>query len=355
MDNNKKLVKYTPKDSVFLFLFILLIPQIFSAIVYAFVCSICLKYGMTADEISMSPAVLYIQYFSIYLAFACIYFIYNKVRKIDCFKASNLSFKKINILQVVIVLVIGLICLFGLNPISNMFQFGLEKIGYKTAGGADFFLSSPLNFVIVEFLVAFLPAVFEELTLRGVVFHGFKNGYSDKKSVLFSAILFMIMHLSLAQSVYQLFMGIVLALVVLYTGNLFYSMILHFVNNFIIILSGYLTYGQPTETVTYTTFMDYFLPIVLAVVSVALIVGLLYLLRKITKYSKNKQVESTNQDISQEKDISQNQETNEELIEQDVVNRQETNNQKNDNKLVKICFIVCAVIWFLAVLMGFME
>ena len=103
----------------------------------------------------------------------------------------------------------------------------------------------PLNnfgqFLLVSLLLAVMPAICEELVFRGIIYNGFRRRYNVKISVIFSALLFALIHFSIYKTFYQLILGVVLALLVYYTGTIFYSMVFHFVNNFTIILVNYIS------------------------------------------------------------------------------------------------------------------
>ena len=84
--------------------------------------------------------------------------------------------------------------------------------------------------IILLLLIAVLPAITEEITIRGVVL----SGYEDKNIYLSCAItglLFGIMHLDPQQFLYAAVLGFILALVVRTTNSIFASALIHFLIN----------------------------------------------------------------------------------------------------------------------------
>lgn len=86
-------------------------------------------------------------------------------------------------------------------------------------------------------LTAMLPGIFEELTHRGLVFAAYRD--SGYKVIPVSALLFALMHQYIPQTGYTFFFGLMLAMIVYYTGSVFPAMFIHFFNNFISVVADY--------------------------------------------------------------------------------------------------------------------
>ena len=151
---------------------------------------------------------------------AIIYLIITKQSARDVLKLNKLYFK-----DALLIILLAFIC----QPIMTFFslvsQFFFEnEIGNFVTGIVD----SP--YIILLLLIAVLPAITEEITIRGVVL----SGYEDKNIYLSCAItglLFGIMHLDPQQFLYAAFLGFVLALVVRITNSIFASALIHFLIN----------------------------------------------------------------------------------------------------------------------------
>ncbi len=87
------------------------------------------------------------------------------------------------------------------------------------------------GFLPLFFLVAVLAPIVEELLFRGVILSSFRNSFVTWRAVIYSSLLFAAMHGMVPRMAGTFFLGIVYALVVIYTGSIFLVMICHIVNN----------------------------------------------------------------------------------------------------------------------------
>ncbi len=121
---------------------------------------------------------------------------------------------------------IGLV---GLSELNNLFLQFLSQFGYQDAGlilpSMDGF-----GFVGVLFVIAVLPAVFEELFFRGVLLNGLKS-FGETGAILLCGALFSLYHQNPAQTMYQFCCGAAYAWVALRAGSIFPTVCAHFINN----------------------------------------------------------------------------------------------------------------------------
>ena len=151
---------------------------------------------------------------------AIIYLIITKQSAKDVLKLNKLYFK-----DALLIILLAFVC----QPIMTFFslisQFFFEnEIGSFVTGIVD----SP--YIILLLVIAVLPAITEEVTIRGVVL----SGYEDKNIYLacsITGLLFGIMHLDPQQFLYAAVLGFVLALVVRITNSIFSSALIHFLIN----------------------------------------------------------------------------------------------------------------------------
>ncbi|HYV91445.1 MAG TPA: type II CAAX endopeptidase family protein [Chitinophagales bacterium] len=80
-------------------------------------------------------------------------------------------------------------------------------------------------------LVALVPAIFEELLFRGIILEGFLKNYSPQKAILWSAMIFGVVHFNLSQGITAVVFGIIIGWVYCKTNSLIPGMIIHFINN----------------------------------------------------------------------------------------------------------------------------
>ncbi len=90
-----------------------------------------------------------------------------------------------------------------------------------------------LSVGLLLFVIALMPAVGEELLFRGFIFGGLRSKYSIGISIVVSAIIFGIFHMSLVKLLPTAMLGACFAYITYCTGSIYIGMILHFVNNFV--------------------------------------------------------------------------------------------------------------------------
>lgn len=139
-----------------------------------------------------------------------------------------------------ILLLVGLgVCLQYIGRILNsLMVLLLESFGMNSPVST---LEVPTTFgtmLLALFAVVLVPAVMEELLMRGVVLHAYL-WRGSKSAVAASAFLFGILHLDIRSLFSTILLGAVLAYVVLQTGSIWAGMILHVVNNLLVLL-GYI-------------------------------------------------------------------------------------------------------------------
>jgi membrane protease YdiL (CAAX protease family) len=94
------------------------------------------------------------------------------------------------------------------------------------------------GFGFATLMIAVQPAIFEEIAFRGLVFDAlFTVTGSGVETVLASAAMFAILHLSVPSFPHLFLMGAVLGLLRLRTGSLYPGMLLHFTHNFLCLLA----------------------------------------------------------------------------------------------------------------------
>lgn len=111
----------------------------------------------------------------------------------------------------------------ALNSISMLF------VDNAVNAISDDVLQMP--FLVMLFMIGIFAPFSEEFIFRGIIFKGYKNSASVLRAIIWSAILFGVMHLNFNQAAYAIAMGIMCALVVEASGSLWASIITHIVFN----------------------------------------------------------------------------------------------------------------------------
>lgn len=163
---------------------------------------------------------LFISHIVTFIFPAIIYLIVTKQSARDVLKLNKLYFK-----DILLIILLAFVC----QPIMTFFslisQFFFEnEIGNFVTN----IVESP--YIVLLLLIAVLPAITEEITIRGIVL----SGYEDKNiylSCIITGLLFGIMHLDPQQFLYATVLGVILALVVRITNSIFASILIHFLIN----------------------------------------------------------------------------------------------------------------------------
>lgn len=236
---DKKLY-YDPNDSGLGFAVCCIVPQLLAVVIYLILGAFGLAEGLGMKIVSCTIGpICYIVYFCLI----------NKTKNIDWKHASGIEFK-MKWWHPLLAIGIALLCIFGLNYFITLVDKGLELVGYQAAGGIGLPMDNFGWFVLNVLLLAVLPAICEELIFRGIIFGGMRE-MGETSAVFFSAFLFALFHGNASQTVYQFILGIVLCYIFIITKNLLCSMILHFTNNFVVLLINYILRDHPALAIEY--------------------------------------------------------------------------------------------------------
>lgn len=98
-----------------------------------------------------------------------------------------------------------------------------------------------MPFFLTFLLMAVYGPICEEVVFRGVLYQGYKRTSTVAKAMVFSALLFGIIHMNFNQAPYALVIGVLLVLLVEATGSIYASVIYHVIFNAQTVCMLYLT------------------------------------------------------------------------------------------------------------------
>lgn len=208
------------------------------------------------------------------VGFIATVFVYARVRKIDVVRIAKLR-GKLNPMQIALLPLIAIATILVFLPLANAWSAFLGVIGYHGAGVSMPSFSNAGIYFLALFVMAIMPAIGEEIFMRGTVFPGLatRNVWFG---VLMSGLFFSLMHANPVQTVHQFGLGVVLALVVALSGSIWASVIIHFFNNFIsITLTAYLP--QVDAIYVKLGYFNWLTGAASIVIGIVLLVCLLYL------------------------------------------------------------------------------
>ena len=339
---------YTKKDAGATFLLSLLAPQFVGVLLASLIMAVFAFTNQTGSYLDNPIALIFLT-MATQISFILIYVLYNATGKINHKKASHLDFK-VGWGNVIVSIVIGLVTLFGFQYLIGLVDYWLSLTNYTPTNLPFPIDTIPWLFANI-FLLAFIPAVAEELVFRGMIMNGLKQ-YGIKTAIIGSALLFALIHGNPQQTLYPIVFGIILAILAHKTNSIVPGMIAHFCNNALVLIFTYFTQNQ-TSTPTAITYLwyDYVIAIVAAVIAVAVIYFLSMLLKQknkennhpspspLTEEEKNKLIEFALEQQPQENEEYQNlmQKSNHYFIYDDA--------KKSINKMLWIGVALGVLLW----------
>lgn len=216
------------------------------------------------------------------------------------------KFTKINFKAVLISIGIGVITYFLTICVATIFSFLLGLFGYQSSSGSSSTsVATWGEFALSIFLTAILPGFCEEFVHRGLLVKGYSE-LGVKKTIIYSGLLFGLMHLNISQFFYATLIGCLLVVLTMASGSIIPAMIVHFMNNFISVYFSYAEdLGLPfmrTVNVIGNLLTGYgILSILLLVVLIGLaLFGLVFLIKALFKETYGRKFEKVKSEIAKE-------------------------------------------------------
>lgn len=174
------------------------------------------------------------------VAFVAVVLLYSRFRRVDLLAVAKLRPAK-SVGQYLLLVPIAVVCIAAFFPLYMLFAAFLGVMGYPTGNAVAMpSFSNPGVFVLAVVIMAMLPAIGEELLMRGTVVPAMTSR-GIWFGVFISALLFALMHNNPMQTVYQFCFGAVLAIVFMLSRSVVTCMVLHFLSNFFTLtLTAYL-------------------------------------------------------------------------------------------------------------------
>jgi hypothetical protein len=231
------------------FMMIFLIYEFASQIIFMIMAAVLSLQGKSSSEI-MQYLILS-QDLVMFMIPMAVYIILTGIPLKEIVPLKKLSGK--NVIYVI------LITLFAL-PISNVIA-SITSIFVSTEVNDSFYeIILDYPWWISFLFMVIMPVIFEEAMFRGFILTGYKRS-GVMKAVFMSALYFGMMHLDLYQLPYAVFLGIIMAAFVYYTGSIYASMIAHFIVNgsqTVMLILAKLTMGKEelAESMAQTTTIE---------------------------------------------------------------------------------------------------
>lgn len=293
---DEKRNKLTALDSFMCFMYSLVMPILFSAAFTVIV--VVLSYVSQVEyEIFINQWLIKgVTYVLNSATFLFIFIYYYKKNSISFKNTINYT-KNYNVYSVLITIALSIVLVFGFSNFIGLLDHIYALVGYIPSSDLPIKINTVENMLISIVLWAVIPAVCEELLFRGIIFKGLTTKFKPIYAMLIGGALFMLMHGSLQQTVYQFVLGVVLCFVYYKTNNIFYPILLHFINNTIVIMLEYfIEVYRFSIDLSYLSAGGVILSIVIMLVAVCGVLALLYLLHKVNA-NKYQHVVSTEYEV----------------------------------------------------------
>lgn len=150
---------------------------------------------------------------------------------------------------------------------------------YNKAIQAFLKMDSSVDLAINLFIMALLPAIGEELFFRGSL-QKVLHRMSEKPwlAIILSSVIFALLHGTFFKIIPIFALGILLGTIYYYTRNLWYTIIIHFLNNAFAVLSVY--YGSNSPFLQKLNNDTLQVPIYAAVFSLMVVVAIVYMMKR---------------------------------------------------------------------------
>jgi len=135
-------------------------------------------------------------------------------------------------------ILIAFACVATFAPLAGVFSHLLGRLGYEYMPTYHIPTEDKGLFTLAFLALTLLPLLGEETAVRGVVLSGGRER-SPVFAILFSALIFALMHGNLRQIVHQFLLGAVMGYLAYVTGGIYASAVVHFVNNGVALLFEY--------------------------------------------------------------------------------------------------------------------
>ncbi len=280
--------RYNVIDSVKTFFYSLIIPEV--VIFVASILGLVIVRLSGGSDATISGNVPFLIFLNVIgnLALLVYFVVYVRHNKINALAATKISRPKT--VNIILAVGIGIAAFAGAYLFVNYlsYLFG-EWFNYHPSNEFSLSPTSVGSYIGGLFALVVVPVFVEEIIYRGVVFVGLTEKFNAITSILLSSFIFMIIHNNLNQTVYQFLLGLVITIVVYYTGNLVYGMVIHFTNNFISLTCDFILNMTGTKEKFVLNFTDWKIVLIAfgaLIVGAGIVALLVYVVKRLNAEDK---------------------------------------------------------------------
>ncbi|MDV4152680.1 type II CAAX endopeptidase family protein [Clostridium sp. AL.422] len=164
--------------------------------------------------------ILLFNHLILFLTPAIIYILITKSSFKDILKLNKLHWK-----DTLLIILLG----FVIQPVMTFFSL-ISTFFVNNEVGSFIYQITSTPYILLLGLIALLPSITEEVTIRGIILSGYENKNKYVAAAI-TGLFFGIFHLDAHQFLYATVIGFIFALVVRITNSIYASMIMHFIVN----------------------------------------------------------------------------------------------------------------------------
>lgn len=218
--------------------YVFVFSLLFEILTYGFHSLILLKNANSLSNTSVNDYDFFCMSLSSFLSILVLIYFFSTNRRKKGIRYLKLDYdrKKFILLFIIALGILAISYCYGivvefLNRIFPILEQSVEEYESIFGDSSEKFAFAKYFYVII------LAPILEELIYRGYLITELSQSFSKKTAIIVSAIVFGLYHINLYQSVFAMFVGVILGIIFVNTDSLLYSVITHMIYNALSVLS----------------------------------------------------------------------------------------------------------------------
>ncbi len=155
----------------------------------------------------------------------------------------ELRFNSLSLIDAILVIVAAVAAYFAAVFINLIAEILISLMGDLIIPDIPF-AKSPREYLVLLFVIAGSAGICEEILFRGFILRSYEK-LGMWPDIVFTALLFSVLHLNIQNMAAPFFLGIILGFVVYKTNSIYAGMLGHFINNAVSVTWGYVIMNLP--------------------------------------------------------------------------------------------------------------
>ena len=155
----------------------------------------------------------------------------------------ELRFNSLSLIDAILVIVAAVAAYFAAVFINLIAEILISLMGDLIVPDIPF-AKNPGEYLVLLFVIAGSAGICEEILFRGFILRSYEK-LGMWPDIVFTALLFSVLHLNIQNMAAPFFLGIILGFVVYKTNSVFAGMLGHFINNAVSVTWGYVIMNLP--------------------------------------------------------------------------------------------------------------